>query len=244
LAYLLEVELVKLRPLPEGLHRNSLYGYRIEVYDVTNLEALCRQIVNNYSAVKGGRFTRDDHAFHDAIQELVVEALDIAINKYDPKKNNSYRGYVSWLLTYKIADWYSKNYRKRRHIKAADRDDDELRPDISMSAPLNNINPDPDDLYGATSSSEKSADRESALLDVFADNDDWVTAADERVSAQASTSEFSEEMRWTIDNIGLPYADGISQTEIARRIGKTRRFVERALADLRVSLADEEVKVA
>jgi hypothetical protein len=209
--------LLKTHPLPADLSRKSLYGYRMEVYDVENLEGLARQIVENKSRAKGWALPDDD--FKDAVQQMVTEALDIAANKFDPDKNDSYRGYASWLLGKRLMDWYSNTYKKRRHVKATEREEGELDRDVSLYSTVDGV--------------------ETSLADALVDAEDWVTSADSRLSAAASVfTGLTDELAWAVTHIATPIAEeGLSQQEVARRIGKTRRYVERMMDELRAELA-------
>jgi len=113
-------------PLDEENKHSSIYPYRIQVHNVENLEGLCRHIFLDQAG------QQKPEAYRDAVCFLVSESFAL-YDKFDPERNDNFRGYLAWLLRKRLVDYWSESRVKRRHdVVAGDRSASEIAPPESL----------------------------------------------------------------------------------------------------------------
>ena len=179
---------------------------KLALHDVDDVELLCRRVLETRLSEWGAHLRRD--LYEDALAYLVATAWELS-TVYDPELGPSFSTYCYRLLRRRLVDWYRSTFGDSRHAP---------RPElVSLDRALR--------LDGDQELEER--------LGQVDDGYERVLAAE---SARIPLDTLSEEARWTLEHVARPLANGSSSEELARRLGKSRRHLNRHLDELREEL--------
>jgi Sigma-70 region 2 len=185
--------------------------------DVGDVESLARRALDDWLHSKGAHLR--PQLYEDCLQHLLAVAWELW-QRFDPGRGLSFSTYCYRTLKLRIVDWYRHEFGDSRYGE---------RPQVlSLDGPGARSSDSPRETLG-----EQIAHSTAAPADDFPVDVDVLRELD-------GSGVLSKEGSWTLREIALPHALGLSKDEIAARIGRSRRFVNRCLDDLQVEYSGLE----
>lgn len=196
-----------------------MLGGTLALGDVGDVEGLARRALDDFLRARGAHLR--PHLYEDALQELLTTAWQLW-QRFDPARGLSFSTYCYRLLKLRVVDWYRHEFGDTRYGERPQVLSLDARPRRGASS---------DDLAGGR--------QRDSLMEELTDDGDAPIDVDvlrELEGTGALSSDGSRILR----EIALPLALGLSKDEVATRLGRSRRYVNRCLDELQVEYSGLE----